>query len=212
MPFFEGGLKGASTRNVRPRCSAGVIPRGSSGGDPVAANFLSAGEEKNCGVGSLEFCDGIELRGRRFDGVLVMVVDRSTCLLLQRGRAAIVEQNRVERRRVPGRWNTAKDGHVRRARVIRQREPRRQRDGDADGGVCLDARRADSVVVERVVNQEASSGSALSMIRCTSAKVRVPVSLLWHVRHVRPLPPNVSFSKSFLPSSSMPSSSWPSPL
>jgi hypothetical protein len=37
------------------------------------------------------------------------------------------------------------------------------------------------------------------MIRCTSAKVRVPVSLLWHVRHVRPLPPNVSFSKSFFP-------------
>src|SRR5688572_19030757 len=40
------------------------------------------------------------------------------------------------------------------------------------------------------------------MIRCTSATVSVPVRLLWHVRHVRPLPRNVSFSKSFLPWSS----------
>ena len=112
-------------------------------------------------VGSLEFCDGVELRGRRFDGVLVMVVDRSTCLLLQRGRASVVEQNRVERGRVPGRWNTAKDGHVRRARVIRQREPRRQWDGHADGGVCLDARRADSVLVQRVVDQERVVGVRL---------------------------------------------------
>ena len=46
MPFLEGGVKGASTRNVRPRCSAGVIPGGSSGGAPVAANLLSAREEK----------------------------------------------------------------------------------------------------------------------------------------------------------------------
>ena len=46
MPLFDGGLKGASTRNVRPRFSADVIPRGSSDGAPVAANFLSAGEEK----------------------------------------------------------------------------------------------------------------------------------------------------------------------
>ena len=49
MPLLDGGLKGASTRNVRPRFSAGVIPAGSSGGDPVAANFLSAGEEKKRG-------------------------------------------------------------------------------------------------------------------------------------------------------------------
>ena len=47
MPFFDGGVKGASTRNVRPRCSAAVMPGGSSGGGPPAANFLSAGEEKN---------------------------------------------------------------------------------------------------------------------------------------------------------------------
>jgi hypothetical protein len=32
--------------NVRPRFSAGVMPSGSSGGAPVLANFLSAGEEK----------------------------------------------------------------------------------------------------------------------------------------------------------------------
>ena len=48
MPLFDGGLKGASTRNVRPRRSAAVFPGGSSGGDPVAANFLSSGEEKKC--------------------------------------------------------------------------------------------------------------------------------------------------------------------
>ena len=105
-------------------------------------------------VGSLEFCDGVELRDRRFDGVLVMVVDGSPCLLLQRGRAPVVEQNRIERGRIPGRWNTAKDGDVRRARVVRQREPWRQRDGHADGGVCLDARRADSVLIQRVVDQK----------------------------------------------------------
>jgi len=48
MPFLEGGVKGASTKNVRPRFSAGVIPGGSSGGDPVVANFLSSREEKKC--------------------------------------------------------------------------------------------------------------------------------------------------------------------
>ena len=163
-------------------------------------------------VGSLEFSNGIELRCRRFDGVLVMVVDGFKCLLLQRGRASVVEQNRVERRRVSGRWNAAKYGDVCRAGVVRHRDPRRQWDGVADGRVRLDARRADSVVVERVVNQEGSSGSPFSMIRCTSAKVKVPVSLLWQVRQVRPLPPNVSFSKSFLPLSSRPSSAWPSPF
>ena len=133
MPFLEGGVKGASTRNVRPRRSAGVLPRRqlrrrSTGGEPPERR---RGEEVR--VGSLEFCDRIELGCRRFDGVLVMVVDGSKCLLLQRGRASVVDQNRVERRRVPGRWNTAKDGDVRRARVIRHRDPRRQRDGDADG-------------------------------------------------------------------------------
>ena len=34
MPFLDGGVKGASTRNVRPRFWAGVIPGGSSGGGP----------------------------------------------------------------------------------------------------------------------------------------------------------------------------------
>ena len=48
MPFLEGGVKGASTRNVRPRFSAGVIPGGSSGGGPPAANLLSSLEEKKC--------------------------------------------------------------------------------------------------------------------------------------------------------------------
>ena len=112
-------------------------------------------------VGSLEFCDGIELRGRRFDGVLVMVVDGSKCLLLDRRRASVMVQNRVERRRVPRRWDTAKDSDVRRARVIRQRNPRRQRDAKGDGRVRLDPRRADSVVVERVVNQEPVVGVRL---------------------------------------------------
>ena len=42
-------IEGRVDRNVRPRCSAGVIPRGNSGGAPVAANLLSAGEEKKRG-------------------------------------------------------------------------------------------------------------------------------------------------------------------
>ena len=42
-------------------------------------------------VGSLEFCNGIELRCRRFHTVLVMVVDGSKCLLLERRRASVVE-------------------------------------------------------------------------------------------------------------------------
>ena len=84
-------VKGASTRNVRPRCSAGVIPGGSSGGS--SRGELPERSREEARTGSLEFCDGVELRGRRFDGVLVMVVNRSTCLLLQRGRASVVEQN-----------------------------------------------------------------------------------------------------------------------
>jgi hypothetical protein len=59
-------------------------------------------------VRSLEFCDGIELSDRRLDGVLVMVVDGSACLVLQRRRASVVKQNRVERGRVSSRWNTSK--------------------------------------------------------------------------------------------------------
>ena len=176
-----------------------------------AANLLSAGEEKNCGVGSLEFRDGIELRGRRFDGVLVMVVDGFKCLLLQRGRASVVEQNRVERGRVPRRWNTAKDGDVRRARVIRQRDPRRQWDGVADGCVRLDPRRADSVVVERVVNQERSSGSALSMIRWTSSRVRVPVCLAVAGAAGTPIAAERLLLEELLAVELDPSSSWPSP-
>ena len=45
------------------------------------------------GVGSLEFCDGIELRCRRFHTVLVMIMDGAKCLLLERGRASVVKQN-----------------------------------------------------------------------------------------------------------------------
>jgi hypothetical protein len=49
MPAFEGGAKGASARNVRPRFSAAVTPGGSSGGGPPAANALNSSDEKNCG-------------------------------------------------------------------------------------------------------------------------------------------------------------------
>ena len=131
------------------RDSRGQLRRRSSRGELPER---TRGEEAR--GGSLECGDGIELRDRRFDGVLVMVENRPTCLLLQGGRTSVVEQDRVERGRVPGRWNAAKDRHLPGARVIRQREPWRQRDGQANGGVCLDARRADSVLVQRVVNQE----------------------------------------------------------
>ena len=67
-----------------------------------------------------------------------MVVDGSECLLLQRGRASVVEQDRVERRRVASRRDAAKHRDVCRARVIGQRDPWRQRDGLADGRVRLD--------------------------------------------------------------------------
>ena len=83
-----------------------------------------------------------------------MIVDGAECLILQRGRATVVEQNRVECRRVPGRGNTAKYGDVSRARIICQRDPWRQRNSVANGCMRLDPRRADSVIVERVVDQE----------------------------------------------------------
>ena len=82
MPFLEGGSKGASTRNVRPRFSAGVIAGGSSGGGPPAANLLSSFEEKKCASVRWNSAMASSSRGRRFDGVLVMVVDGSKCLLL----------------------------------------------------------------------------------------------------------------------------------
>ena len=100
MPFLEGGVEGridkerASSLLGRRDCQGQLGRRSTSGELPE----LIRGEEVS--VGSLEFCDGIELRGRRFDGVLVMVVDGSKCLLLERGRASVMEQNRVERRRV----------------------------------------------------------------------------------------------------------------
>ena len=166
------------------------------------------GEEAR--LGSLEFCDGVELRGRRFDGVLVMVVDGSTCLLLQRRSASVVEQN-------------GSSAGVFRVDGI----PRKTVTCVAPGSSAIESHGGNGMVMRmvacawtRVVPapssssaswiKNLSSGSALSMIRCTSAKVTVPVSLLWQVRQVRPLPPNVSFSKSFFPSSSIPSSSWPS--
>ena len=89
-----------------------------------------------------------------------MAVDGFTCLILYGGRASIVVQNRVERRRVPGRWNATEDGDVCRAWVIGQRNPRWQWDGDADRCVRLDPRRA-SIVVERVKGQERVVGVSL---------------------------------------------------
>ena len=83
-----------------------------------------------------------------------MAVNRFTCLLLHGVRASVVVQHRVQRGRIPGRWRAAKDRYVSGTRVIREREPRRERDSDADGSVRLDPRRADSVGVERIVNQE----------------------------------------------------------
>src|SRR5687767_15420294 len=83
-----------------------------------------------------------------------MVVNGCECLLLERRRASIVHENRVECRCVPRRWNPAKDGHVRRATVIRHRDPGRQWDGGTKSRVRLDAGRADAVLVERVVDQK----------------------------------------------------------
>ena len=97
MPFLEGGLKGASTRNVRPRCCAGVIPGGNSGGGPPAANLLSAGEEKNCGSVRWKFamassCEGIVNQERvvgvrSVDDPLDVVQSESTCELAVAGLA-----------------------------------------------------------------------------------------------------------------------------
>ena len=213
MPFFEGGVKGASTRNMRPRCSAGVRPGGSSGGGPPAANFLSATEEKNCG--SVRWNSAMASSSAVVGSTVFWAWSwmASKCLLLQRGRAPVVEQNRVERRRVPRRWNAAKYGDVRRARVIRHREPWRQRDGVADGGVRLDPRRADSVVVERVVNQERVVGVRLlddplhvvqgerTRALAVAGAARTPIAA-----------ERLPLEKLFLGRlSSMPSSAWPGP-
>ena len=46
MPFFEGGSKGASTRNVRPRFSAGVIARWQLGRRSARGEPPSSCEEK----------------------------------------------------------------------------------------------------------------------------------------------------------------------
>lgn len=88
-----------------------------------------SGVEKTHDQSVTRFKETLELGCRRFDGVLVMVADGAKRLPLESGRASIVEQDRVERWRVPDRWDAAKYGDVRRAGVIRQRDPRRQRDG-----------------------------------------------------------------------------------
>ena len=139
-----------SRGQFRQRPASGERPERMRGKEPCA--------------GLLESCNGVELRGRRFDGVLVVVVNRSERLLLHRGRASVVVQNRVERWCVPGRRNAAKHCDVRRARIIGQRDPRWQWDGDADRCVLLDPRRP-SIVVERVKVNNALLGSPLLMIR-----------------------------------------------
>src|SRR5687768_6053168 len=65
-----------SRRELRRRSTSRKPPEGVGG--------------EELGVGLLEFRNGIELRRRRFDGVLVMVADGSTCLLLDRGRASVM--------------------------------------------------------------------------------------------------------------------------
>ena len=172
--------------------------RGNSGGAPVAANFLSAGEEKKRGsvrwnsamasswLPSVRWCSG---HGRESLHVPAPAG----------GRAAVVVQNGVERGRVQGRWRAAKYADVGRAGVIRQREPRR------NGMVTRMVACAWTRVVPTPSSSSASwiknlsSGSALSMIRCTSDKLKVPVSFLWHVRHVRPVAAECLLVEELLP-------------
>jgi hypothetical protein len=83
------------------RDSKGQLRRRSTGGERLER---IRGEEMS--VSPLEFCYRIELRCRVFHGVLIMVVDSSKCLLLDRGRPSVVVQQvaRVGRLefRIPG--------------------------------------------------------------------------------------------------------------
>jgi hypothetical protein len=105
-------------------------------------------------IGPLESGNRVGLFRGRFDRGLVVIVNGVPRLRLERGRASVVHQDRVERRRVPGRRDAAKHRDIPCTRVIGEPEPRWQRDRDRDGGVRLDARRAGPVDVARVVDQQ----------------------------------------------------------
>ena len=111
-------------------------------------------------AGSLEFRDRVELRHRRFGRVLVMVVNAaSACSWSVGARPSCREPGRV---RV---CSASMESRERRLRVSRPGHPPATSTAAAgwcaDFRVRLDARRADAVLVERVVDQKGVVGVRL---------------------------------------------------
>ena len=204
MPFLPGGAKGASTRNSRPRCSAGVVqaatlvvvhPRRTSSAQPwrrIAARSAGIPRSRRAAPASVRRWPG---SGRK----------APAGLLLERGRASVVKQDRVERGRVQGRGTAAKHGDVGRAGIVRERNPRRQRDGRAKvhaPGPASSRRRHRRARRESRADRRARLiDDPLHIGKGEGAGFLAVAGFAG-----RPLPPNVSCSKSFLPLSSSPSS------
>ena len=135
MPFVEPGVNSVSTNMRRPRFCDFVFPGGSTGGGPPRAKSSNASDEKNRLVGALKFGDQRQLFLRRLHGILRMIVDRAERLIAQGAGAEVIHERRIQRRRVDGSGDAAKQDDTGRRRILRDPDVGRQWTHDADGRV-----------------------------------------------------------------------------
>ena len=124
----------------------------------------------------------------------------------ERRLAPIQHQHGVQRRRVERRRDAAPEGDRSGSGVVGQADVRRQRDGHEDGRVVEDPRDPVSVAIVAAVVEEERILRILQEPAPYLAGRQRAGALAMAGLHVRPLPPNVSRSKSRLPSSSRPKS------
>ena len=115
--------------------------------------FQCVGREESAG-GALEFGDELQLFLRRLHRILRVIVDRAERLIFQRGGTEVVHQRRIQRRRVDGSRDAAKQDHAGRRGILGDPDVGRQWTLDADGRVLSDPRGALNAVVETIVEEE----------------------------------------------------------
>ena len=198
-PSLPPFLNGASTKNRRPRRCDSVSPGGSSGAGPPLANAGVPATRKTAAT-ALELGDELKLHRRRRHCALRVADDRAKRLLLERRVAQIGHEHVVERRRVQRGGNGAQDDDRSPRRIVLQRHVV----GSAS------SMRTVACFVIRVTPVAPSSNPSwrkrgsfgFAKARLTSVGRERACRSRGNDRwaHVRPLPPNVSSSKSRCPS------------
>ena len=128
-----------------------------------------------------------------------MAIDRTRRLSLQVRVSDVVHQRWIESGRVHGTRDAAGEDHRGGRGIIHEDDALRQLPLNQDGGMGGDAGGAADEIVEAVMKEE-RVGGVVDKALPNFLKADRAVITGWHVRHVRPLPPNVSWSKRRCPS------------